>query len=347
MTKELREIAAEIRRAAARGEALALATLVGVRGSFYRRSGARALFGREGPRVGSLAGGCLEADLVLRAREVLVSGEARLIAYDSRGAADLLWGSGLGCGGVADVLLEPLPRGVVPAWLEQLERCMTARRCAVLATAVAPDPEKGLHLGDRWVLGDGEPIPRALCALVFEAIVPPPALWILGAGEDARALARLAGSVGFQVGIVDHRGAAATAERFPDVRIEVRGPDRGVEGLGLDGRSAAVLLHHNYHRDLAWLAALLPSPVAYLGVLGAASRTQRILADLGCVPPRSLYGPVGLDIGAESPEEIAVAVVAEVMAVLAERTGGHLRDRRGPLHAAPREPEHEQEGVGA
>jgi xanthine/CO dehydrogenase XdhC/CoxF family maturation factor len=326
--KELRQLIGAVRRAAAEHESLALATLVRVRGSSYRRPGARLLVGPDGPRLGSLSGGCLEADAALRASETLRTGAPRLLSYDLRGDHDLVWGHGLGCEGVAEVLVEPLPTGDVPAWLAAVERRLAERRRAYLSTVVEGD-----RLGERALL-DADAAPPEC---VVEAILPQPALWIFGAGEDARPLVAIAAAAGFVVGVVDPRPALLTRARFPEAeRIEGRHPGDGVAGLGLDERSAAVLLTHHYQRDREWLAALLPSRAAYLGVLGPRRRSARLVAELGrplsALERARLYAPVGLDLGAESPAEIALAIVAEAQAVLSGRRGRSLREKPGALH---------------
>ncbi len=326
--KELRELIGAVRRAAAEGQALALATLVRVRGSSYRRPGARLLVGPEGPRLGSLSGGCLEADAALRARETLQAGGPRLVSYDLRGDHDHVWGHGLGCEGVAEVLVEPLPTRRVPPWLEAVERRLAERRRGYLSTVV-----EGERLGERALLETDAAPPGC----VVEAILPQPALWVFGAGEDARPLVAIATAAGFVVGVVDPRPALLTRARFLEAeRIETRHPGDGLKGLGLDERSAAVLLTHHYERDRGWLAALLPSRAAYIGLLGPRLRSARLVEDLGRPPSAlergRLYAPVGLDIGAESPAEIALAIVAEAQAVLNGRRGSSLREKPGALH---------------
>ena len=348
--KELRDIAAAVRAASAKGEALALATLVRVSGSSYRRPGARLLLGPEGSRVGSLSGGCLEADVSERARECILSGRSRLVRYDLRSDLDLLFGHGVGCAGVVEVFVEPLPRGEMPGWLAAADEALAARRPSCLTTVFSATGAAEHRLGEHRL----EPAPAGPPSFSYrvaeredgrveaavEPLLPEPALFILGAGEDARSLAALAGSQGWFVAIVDPRAAFASAERFPDVDAIVCGPLEDVfPGLPLDERSAAVLVSHHYLRDFVALERLLAKPPGYIGLLGTSGRTARLLCDLeaaGFVPApgalERLYSPAGLDVGAETPDEIALSIVAEVRAVLRGRTGGFLRDRRGSVH---------------
>ncbi len=176
--------------------------------------------------------------------------------------------------------------------------------------------------------------------VLLEAIQPPLPLAIFGAGYDAIPLAHLAKALGWHVTVVDRRPAYAVAERFPlaDAVILCH-PEAISEHVHLENRTVAVVMTHNYLHDINLLKVLLPSPVRYIGVLGPQSRTERLLQELrheGFIPTdehlRRLYGPVGLDIGANTPEEIALAILVEIQAVLTNRTGGFLRERQGPIH---------------
>lgn len=285
-------------------EPLALATLVAVEGSGYRRPGARLL--TDGHRVlrGSLSGGCLEGEVIGRAREALSDGHPRLLRYDLRGDADLVWGSGMGCEGVLTVRVDPLAPGALPPWLVQVAVAWEARH------GVRLGHPPGLEGAPR-LLGRDEPFPGFV-----EDLPPPLALWIWGGDEDSRLLAQVAKALGWFVGIVDHREAFVTADRFPDADARVTGPSaRVVPGRPLDGRSAAVLLTHNYLKDLETLRLLLASRAGYLGLMGSRARCLRMREELGRSDPR-LHAPVGLDLGSRAPEAVALAILAEIQAVL-------------------------------
>jgi len=335
--KEIQDILAAIRAWKGDPAQLVLATVVRVEGHAYRRSGARFLIGPEGPLCGSISGGCLEGDVQARAAEVRADGKPRLVRYDLRGDLDLIWGSGSGCEGMADILVESLGTEPFAGWLGELERALAGRRGLRIATGLGEAP--GPRLGARRILEEGEPEPRHPDVLV-ERFAPPIALWCLGAGEDAAPLVRLASVQGWTVGLADHRPAFLEAYRFPGACALLAGrPEATVPRMGLDARSACVLLSHHWDRDLEALRELLPSPVPYIGLLGHRRRGERLLetlAQAGFQPDpgqlAKLFTPVGLDLGSPDPEGIALAVLAEIQAVMGGRSGGHLKHRQGPVH---------------
>lgn len=334
--RELLDILEAVRTWRGSPRDLVLATVVAVEGSAYRHPGARLLLGPEGPLGGGVSGGCLEGDVAARATEARAEGRPRIVRYDLRSDLDLIWGTGSGCEGLADILVEPLPEEPFQGWLGAVDAAFRGRRTLRLATGLGA--EGGLPLGERRVLGEGETLPAGT-ALV-ERLDPPIALWCLGAGDDAKPLVDLGLALGWTVGLADHRPAFLAPGRFPGVHALLPGRAQAtVPRMGLDPRSACVLLSHHWDRDLEALRLLLPSPAGFLGLLGHRRRGAKLLealAEGGFAPAAAdlarLYTPVGLDLGAPGPEGIALAVVAEVQAVMAGRGGGHLRDRPGPVH---------------
>jgi xanthine/CO dehydrogenase XdhC/CoxF family maturation factor len=296
---------------ASSGGGAVLATLVRVDGSAYRGPGARMLVRRDGTSVGAISGGCLEKDVAAHAEQVRAASKPRLVSYDLTAEDDKPWGLNMGCNAVLDVLLEPC-KGV-PDWLSALAKAESARETVVLTTSIS-----GEQLGLRALRAatNGERT-RAEGGLLHEVLPPPIALLACGDGPDTAPLLALAGPLGWHVRAV-----------------------RKDEPLGaLDARTAAIVMTHNYGRDLDLLGALLPSGAGYVGVLGPRTRTDRLLADLdarGVKPTGAqlarLHAPVGLDIGAETPSQIALAVTAEVQAAFAARAGGPLQGRKGPIH---------------
>jgi xanthine/CO dehydrogenase XdhC/CoxF family maturation factor len=303
----------------------ALATVVGLTGSGYRRPGARMLATRDGRLVGGISGGCLEADALEHARQVLATNVPRLVTYDTRDPLDALLGVGLGCEGVLEVLIEPLASPSCRAFLAAWE--------ATLAGAGPLDHALD-RAGRRVLARHGRELyrdPGFQAAGAFtERLAPPPALWICGAGLDAPAMAELALAQGYAVTVLDHRPALARPERFAGCRV-LATPPAGAP-------AAALVMTHHFEADRAWLERFLPDPPAYLGLLGPRRRARRLLDDLGVAGwPAALYAPMGLDLGAETPAEIALATLAEVKLVLSGASGRPLATRTGPIHAPMRE----------
>lgn len=338
---ELRAIVRHLTSPSA-GESV-LATLVTVEGSSYRRPGARLLLTADGSRVGSISGGCLEEDVLAHAARVRASGQAEAVIYDTTSENDLIWGAGLGCHGVVRVLVEKLPAH--PPWAAALAENISARRPTTLAiTHRAPQPgELGTRLVMSPVNGYGAgPAPETAAAdagVFLDTIAPPPALVIYGAGDDAQPLAALAQSLGWHVTVADVRPAFATADRFPGVTLVVAPAEQLVARTAPEPRAIAVVMTHHYVHDLPILRDLLARPLAYLGLLGPRKRAEKILGDLAAAgltlssaQRDRLHAPVGLDLGADSPEQVALAIIAEMQASLAGRDGRPLRQREGPIH---------------
>ena len=319
---------------AARGEAMALATIVATRGSTYRRAGARLLIPAEGEPVGNISGGCLEGDVARIGRKVIASGVPRLVEFDLTADDDAVWGYGLGCNGAMELFIEPTPGA-----LETVAALRTGSgRCLVT-------PLTGAELGSHRfetdgaaaaALRDGSPRVNEVAGerVFFEPMLPPIRLVVCGAGHDAIPLVRQAVELGWRAVVADVRRALLNAERFPGAaEFSAADPADATGAVAPDERTAVVLMSHNYLRDIAYLGALLDSPLAYLGVLGPRGRTVQMLGELGRpeVIDR-LHAPAGLDIGAEGPEEVAHAIVTEILAVIRGREGGPLRDRGAPIH---------------
>jgi xanthine dehydrogenase accessory factor len=332
--KDLQAIVAHLAAPGGHGEAGVLATLVAAEGSSYRRAGARLLLTPAGTKIGSISGGCLEEDVLTRARVVGQTGRAELVVYDTTSENDLIWGVGGGCQGVVRVLIEKLPPR--PSWAAPLAANLRAQRPTELATVwAAADPS---WLGTR--LSDQLPALPADATVFRDAIAPPPALFVFGAGDDAQPLVRAAKEFGWRVTVADPRPAFATAERFPDADARVVAPAAELVARTTPGAAAfAVVMTHHYVHDVPLLRELLPRPLAYLGLLGPRRRTEKILADLAAeglmlTPEQQarLHAPVGLDLGAETPEEVALSILAEMQASLGGRDGRPLRDRPGAIH---------------
>ncbi|MGF1512247.1 MAG: XdhC family protein [Elainellaceae cyanobacterium] len=356
-------------------ETAALATVVKTEGSVYRRAGARMLILPNGASVGSISGGCLESDIACHAQAAIASGEPRLVTYDAITTDDLVWGLGIGCNGRVEVLIEALtPAPHNP--LALIDACFSQGQAGVLVTVFQaehaatklgahllryPSGETVSSLQDVALLDqirvDAETVltqgkseeksyRRGTITALLEVIRPPVPLIIFGAGHDAVPMAQFAHALGWQVTVCDRRPAYATPERFPMAdRLLTKRADDALEDLPLTCSTAAVIMTHSYLDDRRWLEALLPSDAGYVGMLGPRYRTERLLqeirgggVDFTPAQLQRLHAPIGLDIGAETPEEIAIAILSEIRAAMAGRDGRPLRDRSGPIHERPSVP---------
>jgi xanthine dehydrogenase accessory factor len=363
-TREVLDRLSELRQAGVRA---ALATVVRVRGSAYRHEGAKLLVAEDGSTVGNVSGGCLEQDVREVALQVLRSGTPELRNYCSSTDEVAAWDLGVGCEGQVDVFVEPAleARPRERALLEgraPFVSCTVIR--PVINAVIRPGKGEGGRLvvtrdaieGDlgsadlnrvaaaraRELLGTEESGVQGIAGrdVFCDVFLPPPQLVICGAGEDARPLARFAADVGFRVAIVDRRPAYLTAERFPSAAalIESR-PEELVGRLALDDNCYAVVMTHNFADDLGYLRALRGTPVSYIGMLGPRQRTDRMLQAAGAEgaldehDAARIYGPVGLDIGTDGAEQVALSVIAEILTIRSGRRAQSLRERQAPIHA--------------
>jgi xanthine dehydrogenase accessory factor len=326
---ELTQILEAVDELQARAEPMALATIIATTGSTYRHAGARLLIPADEDPIGNISGGCLEDDVARIGREVMNTGVPRLASFDLTADDDAVWGYGLGCNGSFEIFVEPTAGAVAAAAVlrQHDEGCLVT---------VLTGPDAGDHRFEldadhgrtaRILAEDGERV-------LHEPILPPMRLIVCGAGHDAIPLVRQAAELGWRVTVADVRRALLNVERFPAaVDFCDADPENAAEAMAPDGRSALVLMNHNYLRDIAYLRSLLDAPWAYLGVMGPRGRTEQMLTEIGRPEAlQRLHAPAGLDIGAEGPEEVARAIVAEIVAVTRGRSGGPLRDRRGPIH---------------
>lgn len=298
----------------------ALARLVSVEGSNYRRPGARMLLVEDGRSAGAISAGCLETDLRRRLPELLAGGRTEVLEYDSRSFEDLVWGLGSGCNGAVRVLLSPFA-GRVRESLRRIGEILDAGRTAFVATVVCPAASSGRCAGDVIFLEgpDDKPAERG-SELFVETIRPPISLLIAGAGPDAAPLARIAAMLGWTVSVLSGRDRSYVLDRFAGLGVEWVGASESSESLRVHSRSAAVVMSHGFTEDANALRILLPKGFTYLGVLGPRDRTRRLLA--ACEAPEDaaarLHSPAGLNIGGETAEEIALSIVSEIQTALAE-----------------------------
>ncbi|MBW3663905.1 MAG: XdhC family protein [Actinobacteria bacterium] len=364
-----RTCAERARLVEAADRALAVATVVHTRGSVYRREGARLVVLPEGATVGNISGGCLEADVVAAAGRVAAGGSAELLSFDLTTDDEAVWGWGLGCNGAIEVLVEPADRAR-PA-LAAIGAAEGDGR-AVALVRVLDEPEPTTRT---WHVVDPDAPPAALDDAVVEAcrqaleaevagttwvttssgqhrifvdvVLPPPRLVVCGAGHDAAPVVAAASTLGWRTIVVDDRPHLLTAARFPyaDGLVAVDRPGVAAGEVHPDPRTHVIVMSHHYLRDVEYLRSFLRTDVSYLGVLGPRRRRDRMVADLAregialsLADELKLHGPVGLDLGAEGPVEIAWSIVTELLAWQRGRCGGSLRDRAGPIHGIAARP---------
>lgn len=367
--KEIQTILEKAKNLSADEKAI-LATVVDVAGSGYRRPGARMLIDENGYSVGTVSGGCLEADVLERAKKVLETGEPTVITYDTTQDENSVFGLSMGCRGIVKILLEPFEKENT---LERVfQNALDRRERQFIGTVISSNSE--FFVGGRLFYGgvekfDFQHLPlivermeklKADCIgfynqnkspemreykigntvfeMFFENINPPLDLLLFGAGYDAIPLINFAKEIGWRVSVVDHRPAFASAERLPNAdEISVSSSEDLSEDFFQDENSVAVIMTHNYERDRNILRRLLHSKCKYVGALGPKKRTEKLLEEIGenfsAEQLAKLHAPVGLDIGADSPESIALSIVSEIQSVLSNRRGGFLREREGSIYA--------------
>lgn len=322
-----------------RSEPFALATVVAVHGSSYRRPGARLLVPADGAPVGLISGGCLESEAARLAREAIEADVPLVVTIDHSAEGDELWGSGLGCRGVIQLLAEP-PRLAA----ETLVAIAAARDGTATYQLTGLDGERRRltvaeadALGERAALAAAHGRPVLIGDAVLDAILPPLHLVVCGAGPDAGPLASAGTRLGWRVSIADPRRSFLRTSRFPGASLHDVEPAEAAEAVGAGEWTAVVVMSHDYGRDAAFLRGFLGRGVPYLGVLGPRDRTERLLGELGTAPSeadlQAIHAPAGLDIGADGAEEVATAIVAEILAVIRGRRGAPLRERPGSIHS--------------
>ena len=305
----------------------ALATVVERRGSAPRDPGASLALNDVGEIAGSVTGGCVEPDVIREAEEVLGGGPARLREYGI--ADDAAFEIGLACGGTVGILVAPLDLALVP----ELERAVAADRPVALAVTAAGERIGRQRLYTGPLLDAGE---SALAEVDGEtvfvhALAPRPALYVFGAIDHAAALARVGRLLGYRVTVCDPRAAFVTRERFPEAdELVVDWPDRFLRSAPVDERTAVCVLTHDAKFDVPALVAALATPAGYIGAMGSrvttADREKRLRGEgLGEDALGRIHAPIGLPIGARSPEEVAIAIGAEIVeaTALARRRAAH------------------------
>jgi xanthine dehydrogenase accessory factor len=360
----MKDILDQVEAWLAAGKRVALATVIATERSAPHDPGAAMAVSEQGEAAGSVSGGCVEGAVVEEALEVIERGQPKRLSY---GIADeLALTVGLTCGGTIHVFVEPL------SWrplFERLAETIRAERPAALVTEIeGPQPGTRLLVGPDRVQGTLAPPPlqervvaetRSLLAagltarraygrqgearrreveVFVRSFAPPAHLYVFGATDFARAMARMGKFLGYRVTVCDARSTFVTRARFPEAdELVVRWPDEFLAEAPVDERTVICILTHDPKFDVPLLQAALRTPAAYIGAMGSRrtdlDRTRR-LRELGLSEAElaRIRGPIGLDIGARTPEEVAVAIAGEIIALRHCHPGGFLRDRTGPVH---------------
>ena len=310
-------------RIQARNQGAVLGIVIATEGSTYRKPGALVLLDEHGLRHGAISGGCLEPALEQAARDVHASGCAATVSLDTRSDEDMLFGSGIGCRGLVQVLLLPLPAQapLARALYAAVDRGEDVRLSLAThaddlgsgAAAFSTDYATTIARWDRH----GQPCDALPATALSIDIATPPRVLLLGAGPETAALAALARRLGWFVDVVEHRGRWATYAKLAlvDRWIELA-PEAAAAMLAGERHDAVLVMTHNYSIDLAWLRHCATHAASYVGLLGPPARRDALLADLDApvrvqLAPR-LHAPVGLDLGGEGGEAVALAIAAQL-----------------------------------
>jgi xanthine dehydrogenase accessory factor len=348
---------------------VALATVVKVRGSSYRSPGARMLITDDGKWVGSISGGCLEGDALRKARQVMLDKKPLTVTYDTREESNQNLGIGLGCNGVIDVLLEPIDAAAENNPIKLFEILLDTKEPIALATVfvsqewnsekllIASSQEKKCLFSDSRLnemvtpdllqlfttnkSGAKEYVINDQKVEVFvELLQPSVSLVIFGGGFDARPVSELAKSLGWKVMVTDECVAHIAPVFFPTAdKLSLCQREFIDRDFDINSYTACVLMSHNYEYDRDVLKRLLRSDSPYIGILGPRKRFDKMVEEFSAdgiiLNPEDLHrihSPIGLDIGAETPDEIAVSIVAEIQGKFTNRSGGFLKYRNAPIH---------------
>jgi xanthine dehydrogenase accessory factor len=347
---------------------LVLATIIETLGSTYRKSGARMLITPDANFFGLLGGGCFEADLLVHAQQVFEQQKSKIVFYDMRAPEDEIWGLGLGCNGAVRILLQLIPSDSDKHAIDLIEQVLEEKNTQVLITVcesthaeftegqnilINYQNDEPLNAPDNWpsqfstsslrayqsklsVLSEHD-IDDSSVSLFCSAITPPHHLLIIGAGPDAEPVIRFAKELGWEISLVDYRESFLEQATFSVVDHRILAtPENLADEIDLQTTDAIVVMTHKIEYDERYLKQLTQSTAQYIGLLGPAARRDRLLTSLEEAEEKLIrdrtFGPVGLDIGGELPEEIALSLVAQIQATLFNRDGGALHKKKTPLH---------------
>ncbi len=371
--KEIKNIIAAYYKSVQEGRQTAMATVVHLEGSSYRRPGARMLIADNGQLTGAISGGCQEGDALRKALLAMAEQKPMLVTYDTMDEDDAKFGVGLGCNGIIQVLIEPIDENQPNNPIRLLEEIVEKRQQAVLVTLFSLQQKKDAHQGTCILLKENGAIveknndlqlkdilmadarlamenkqsvfknyvtPQKEVTAFFEIIQPALSLIIIGAGNDVIPLTQMADILGWETTVIDGRAANANKDRFETAcKIIVAKPENVLSQISIDRQTVFLLMTHNYNYDKAMLKELIQKDIVFVGMLGPIKKLERILKefreegiDLNEQQLAVVHSPVGLDIGAETPEEIALSIISEIKATLANKKGKPLKDFSTTIH---------------
>lgn len=367
--KELQQIIQSYEVCKSENQSVALATVVQVDGSAYRRPGARMLVTQEGNLTGAISGGCLEGDALRKAQAVIFQQKSMLVTYDTTDEDDQKFGVGLGCNGIIHVLIEPIDFDNPENPVELIKKALSDRETSLLLTLFSIPNSKSEQIGTVYLKKGSQEFgslykvhadfrqvlekeiaefdtPKNLIqtysdyqqiSVFFEVIKPATRILLFGAGNDTIPVAKMAEILGFELILIDGRKNLATSVRFPQAKRIILGPaEEVVDRIETDLNTVALLMTHNFEYEVIVLEKLLSCMIPYIGILGPKRKTEKLIQRLEGtgiqVSTENLYAPIGLEIGAETSEEIALSILAEIKAVLNKKTPVFLREKLGPIH---------------
>lgn len=317
--QETFEVLTEAKACIEKGHPCVLVVLTHVKGSAFRRPGAKLLIRADGSMTGNVSGGCLENDLRDRAMNCIASGRQEIVHYNTGSDEDVIWGLGLGCDGELDLLIVPVFK--TATWInETLTRMKTFEPISLFWKTMngpAQSPSMTAQTGDGFL----------------DLLEPPPDLVVVGAGDDAIPLVDLAATAGFRVSVIDHRSGYLTRDRFPRATaIHQLRPESAAGKITTNKRTMVVIKNHALEMDKKWAAYFDATNAFYIGILGPQKRCAQVKAEMKSGKMDRVHGPAGLDIGSEGAEQIALSIISEMLAACSGRNAAHLRDRDAPIH---------------
>lgn len=367
--KELQSIIKAYQKSKSQNQKTALATVVKVDGSAYRRPGARMLVTEDGELTGSISGGCLEGDALRKSQAVIFQQKSMLVTYDTTDEDDQKFGIGLGCNGIIQVLIEPIDSENAGNPIELLKIALENRIPGVLITVFSLKHSRAEQVGtkvlwkEKQAIGNPECLDSSLwesiqselsdldfttssiksypeldeISVFYESIKPVIRVLLFGAGNDTIPVAKMVDLLGWELVLIDGRKTHATDRRFPKAsKIVIAQGDEAVKHLEADSNTVALLMTHNFEYEVVVLEHLVPLQLPYIGILGPRKKGFKLMERLQMkgiqVPTSNIYSPIGLDIGAEGSEEIALSALAEIKAVLSKKQPIFLREKEGPIH---------------